>query len=137
MNKERVQNKKRRKGRLILENLNNNIDEEILWESRGFFLTFPIPFTVYTLTRERILLKRGIIKTNYDETRLYRVNDIKLSQNLIQKFCDTYTITLYTRDKAEASLLIKNVKQGHKVKELISNLVEESRRRNRVINAEF
>lgn len=62
--------------------------------------------------------------------------DIKLTQNIIQKLCGTSTIILSTRDRDMPTFLIENVMQGEDVKELLSGLVENARKKNRVITTE-
>lgn len=114
----------------------NRIEEEVLWQSKKYFLVFPWSFTNYKITPDRVFVKRGLLNTSLDETRLYRVMDIKLTQNIIQKLCGTSTIILSTRDRDMPTLLIENVMQGEDVKELLSGLVEDARKKNRVITTE-
>lgn len=111
-------------------------EEKVLWQSKKHFLTLPWSFTFYKVTEDRVFIQQGLIKTTYNETRLYRVTDIRLSQNFIQKLCGTSTVELTTRDKDFPVIYIQNVFQGYEVKELISGLVEQSRKRNRVITTD-
>ena len=79
-----------------------------------------------------ITLDFSLINTHYDETQLYRIKDIKLIRSLKHKIFGTGDIHLVTTEQTQPTIIIKNVKLSYDVKEMISKLVEESRRRNYV-----
>lgn len=118
------------------EEARNRSQEKVLWRSNKYIFMFPWPFTEYQVTEDRVFLKTGMLKTNMYETRLYRITDVKLSQTIFQRIFGTYTVELTTRDKDSPIILLQNIMQGFEVKELISGLVEESRRKNRVITTD-
>lgn len=118
------------------EEWQDRVTEKSLWSSNQYMLTFKWPFVKYKITEDRIFVEYGVLKTIQNETRLYRVTDLRLSQNLIQRMCGTSTIEITTRDKDTPLIFLKNIKQGYEVKELLSQLVEESRRKNRVITTD-
>lgn len=118
------------------EEAKERIKEKVLWQSRKYFLVFPWHFTWYKITSDRIFVKKGMLSTAEYETRLYRVTDVRITQGLIQRLCGTSTITLTTRDKDTPVIHIENVMQGEDVKELVSGLIEESRKKNRVITTD-
>ncbi len=106
--------------------------EQIIWQDRKHFMWFPWSFTRYKLSENRLFIEVGLISTHYDETQLYRIRDIKLVRNLKHKIFGTGNIQLITTEQTQPTILLKNVKLSYDVKEMISKLVEESRKRNLV-----
>ena len=57
----------------------------IWYDKKRPFCGLPLSFTKYELTKDRLFIEKGLINTTYDEIRLYRIKDVSLSRNLIQK----------------------------------------------------
>ena len=112
---------------------------EILWRARKRLTFFGLPwtFTVYRLTKDRMLIKRGFFTTTEDEVRLYRILDISLKRTLIQKIFGLGTIQCHSSDKTMGHFDIINVKKSYDVKNLLSDLIEKERMEKRVSNREF
>lgn len=112
---------------------------EILWRARKRLTFFGLPwtFTVYRLTKDRLLIKTGFFTTREDEVRLYRILDISLKRTLIQKMFGLGTIQCHSSDKTMGHFDIVNVKHSYDVKNLLSDLIEKERMEKRVSNREF
>ncbi len=112
---------------------------EIVWRARKrwTFLGLPWTFTVYRLTKDRMLIKTGFFTTREDEVRLYRILDISLKRTLIQKIFGLGTIQCHSSDKTMGHFDIVNVKKSYDVKNLLSDLIEKERMEKRVSNREF
>ncbi|MBR6537540.1 MAG: PH domain-containing protein [Lachnospiraceae bacterium] len=112
---------------------------EIVWRARKrwTFLGLPWTFTVYRLTKDRLLIKTGFFTTKEDEVRLYRILDISLKRTLIQKMFGLGTIQCHSSDKTMGHFDIINVKHSYDVKNLLSDLIEKERMEKRVSNREF
>lgn len=112
---------------------------EILWRERKRLTFFGLPwtFTVYRLTKDRLLIKRGFFTTREDEVRLYRILDISLKRTLIQKIFGLGNIQCHSSDKTMGHFEIINVKRSYDVKNLLSDLIEKERMEKRVSNREF
>lgn len=112
---------------------------EILWRDRKRtkFFALPWTFTVYRLTEDRLLIKRGFFTTREDEVRLYRILDVSLRRTLLQKIFGTGTIQCHSSDKTMGDFEIINVKRSYEVKNLLSDLIEKERMAKRVSNREF
>ncbi|MBP3618685.1 MAG: PH domain-containing protein [Lachnospiraceae bacterium] len=112
---------------------------EILWRARKRLTFFGLPwtFTVYRLTKDRLLIKTGFFTTREDEVRLYRILDISLKRTLIQKMFGLGTIQCHSSDKTMGHFNIVNVKHSYDVKNLLSDLIEKERMEKRVSNREF
>jgi len=112
---------------------------ELVWRDRKRtkFLALPWTFTVYSLTNDRLLIKRGFFTTTEDEVRLYRIMDISLKRTLGQKIFGTGSIYCHSSDKTMGDFYIINVKHSGDVKNLLSDLIEKERMEKRVSNREF
>ena len=112
---------------------------DILWSDRKRWLLFGLPwtFTKYTCTPEKFVVQSGILKQREDEIRLYRIMDLTLERTFLQRIFGLGTITCDTVDKSSPQLIICNVKDSRRVKDLISNAVEEERIKKRVSSREF
>ena len=108
-----------------------------VWEDRKRnFLGLPWTFTKYTLTPERLFINTGFLNSREDEVRLYRITDMTLTRSLWQKITGTGTIHCDSADQTMRNFDIKNVKHPVEMREQLSELVEESRRKNRVYTRE-
>ncbi len=95
-----------------------------LWHDRKRYFGLPWSFTRYALSEDRLFLRRGFLNVKQDEVILYRVRDLRVTQNLWQRIFGVGTITVVSTDKSIPQLVIKNVKQPWEVKELIHKYVE-------------
>ena len=107
--------------------LNNLPEEEILWADTKRWLGLPWTFTKYQVDHDRLYRKDGFLKTETDETLLYRILDIKSSQTLGQKLFGVGTVTLYCSDKSNGVLALENIKKPDQVRRFLSELVEQKR----------
>ena len=107
--------------------------KDTLWRDRKRnFLGLPWTFTVYQLDKERLFIDSGLFTTVEDDVRLYRITDITLRRTFWQKIIGTGTIHCDSADKTMKEFEIANIKKSFETKELLSGLVEEARRANRV-----
>ncbi len=112
---------------------------EILWSDRKRWLLFGLPwtFTKYTCTPEKFVVQTGVLRQREEEIRLYRIMDLTLERTFLQRIFGLGTILCDTVDKSSPKLIIRNVKDSRRVKDLISNAVEEERIKKRVSSREF
>lgn len=113
--------------------------EEPVWMDRKRITIFalPISFTKYELTPSRILIQSGILNTKEEEVALYRVRDISFSQTLIERINGTGTLTITSMDATTPTIKFEHIKNPRDVKELLSQLVDKNRNKNRVRTAEI
>ena len=106
--------------------------EEYIWKDRKRFLGLPLSFTRYALSEDRLFLSVGFFSIKDDEMLLYRVRDITVSRTLGQRLFGVGSVTVLSSDKSQPTLVLKNVKQPMRVKELIHDNVEEMKIRRRM-----
>ncbi|NLL93308.1 MAG: PH domain-containing protein [Clostridiales bacterium] len=97
----------------------------------------PLSFTKYATTEEKLIIKTGFFSTKEEEVRLYRIMDVTLNRSFSERIFKLGTIHIVSSDKSTPEFDIKRIKNSAKVKELMSDLVEASRKKNRVSAREF
>ena len=105
---------------------------ELLWKDRKRFLGMPLSFTRYSLSEDRLFLSVGFLNIKDDEVLLYRIKDISSTRTLWQRLFGVGTITVVSADKTTPTLVLKNIKNPLKVKELLHAQVEEMKIRRRM-----
>ena len=113
------------------------IETNFVWQARKRnCLGMPWTFTKYSLDEEKLYINSGFFTSTEDEVRLYRITDVTLKRNLWQKLIGTGTIHCDSSDVTQKDFDILNIKNSKPVKDMLSNLVDESRKRNRVFTSE-
>ena len=109
----------------------------IFWSDRKRYFGLPISFTKYSLSVERVFVTKGLIKTTYEQTMLYRVVDVKCSITLWQRFFGVGTVTILSNDKSGPEVVLKNIQNPLHVKEMVHHLVEAIRQKKDIKPTEF
>ena len=109
-----------------------------LWRDRKrIVFGLPWSFTVYKLTEEKLLVETGFLSKREEEVRLYRIMDLTLSRPFGQRIFGLGTIHCCTADRSTPEFDILRIKQSERVKNLLSDLVEQQREKKRVSAREF
>ena len=112
--------------------------ESMIWYDRKrLWCGLPWTFTKYGMDEGRLFVETGFLNTKEEEVRLYRILNISLSKNIIQRIFGLGTIHIDSTDLDLKCLRITNIKDSDHVKEMLSKKVEEERLRNRVSDREF
>lgn len=112
--------------------------ESMIWYDRKrLWCGLPWTFTKYGMDEGRLFVETGFLNTKEEEVRLYRILNISLSKNIIQRIFGLGTIHIDSTDLDLKCLRITNIKDSDHVKEMLSKKVEEERLRNRVSAREF
>lgn len=114
-------------------------DEQILWMDRKRVTVFALPwsFTKYELTPSRLVISTGLINQKEDEIRLYRIKDISYSQTIWERMGNVGTIHVISTDATVPEFYLRHVKNARKVKDVLSQAIEVSRRKNGVRTSEL
>jgi uncharacterized membrane protein YdbT with pleckstrin-like domain len=97
----------------------------------------PWSFTRYRLTDDKLIISTGLLSTKEEEIRLYRIMDVTLKRTLGDKLWGLGTIHLCSSDKTTPEIDIKRIRKSTEVKEMLSDMIEVARRKNRVTSREF
>lgn len=111
---------------------------EVKWKDRKrTIFGLPWSFTRYKLTDDKLIVSTGIFSINEEEMRLYRIMDVTLKRSFGERLWGLGTIHICSSDKTTPELDIKRVRQSEDVKEMLSDMVEAARKKNRVSAREF
>ena len=111
---------------------------EVKWKDRKrTIFGLPWSFTRYRLTDDKLIVSTGLFSLNEEEIRLYRIMDVTLKRSLGERLWGLGTIHLCSSDKTTPEIDIKRVRQSSDVKEMLSDMVEAARKKNRVSAREF
>ena len=105
---------------------------EYLWKDRRRRLGLPLSFTRYSLSEDRLFCETGFFNLKSDEVLLYRVQDLELTMNLLQRIFGVGTVCVHSSDKTMPHLHLKNVKNPREVKELVHRSVEQAKDKRRM-----
>ncbi len=113
-------------------------EPEYKWKDRKRTLFgLPLSFTTYKVTEDKFIVRSGFFSTKEEEIRLYRIMDVTLRRSLGQKIFRLGTVHLCSSDRTTPEFDVKNIKQSEQVKNLLSDLVEAARAKNRVTAREY
>lgn len=107
-------------------------DIQYIWKDRKRYFGLPLSFTRYALSEDRLFLSVGFLSIRDDEILLYRVRDINTSRSLWQRLLGVGTVTIVSSDKSLPTLVLKNIKDPVRTKEIIHEQVEDMKIRRRV-----
>ncbi len=113
-------------------------EHEVKWQDRKrTIFGLPWSFTKYKLTDDKLMVSTGIFSINEEEMRLYRIMEVTLKRSFGERLWGLGTIHICSSDQTTPELDIKRVRQSADVKEMLSDMVEAARKKNRVSAREF
>ena len=107
--------------------MKETINIEYLWQDKKRHFGMPISFTTYSISKDRLFVKTGLINEKQEEVLLYRIKDITMTKSLGQKMFGVGSITLNTNDASSPTIKIYNIKNVEEVKELLHKNIESSK----------
>lgn len=118
------------------------MDAELLWKDRKRYFGLPWSFTRYRLIKKgnawlKLFSDVGLLYSAVDELNIYRVYDLTLHQSLFDKIFRTGTIILYSNDERSPEFRLRHIAHPYRVREMLSNMIEEQRKLHNVRISEF
>lgn len=98
---------------------------DYLWTDKKRYFGFPISFTSYALSVDRLFEDSGLLFSRHNEILLYRVRDINVTISLWQRLFGVGTVRIFAADSSTPIFRLINVKHPLAVKERIHLLVEQ------------
>lgn len=102
-----------------------------------FIKIFDTRFTNYSLTSERLIIKKGILTRTTDEIELYRVKDIRLVEPFLQRLVGLSVIEITSSDRSNPNLSLSGIKNGDELRNNLRNQVERLRTNKNVREVDF
>ncbi|MGN0351194.1 MAG: PH domain-containing protein [Roseburia sp.] len=111
-------------------------EDQVQFQERKRLLFFGLPwtFTKYTITPSTITIDKGLLKTEEDDCYMYKVQDVKLTQTLIEKIFKLGTIICYTGDVTDSELQLVHIKHSKEIKNYLLKASETARLKRRTLN---
>lgn len=110
---------------------------KIVERKRLLFFGLPFTFTTYTLTNKKLTINKGVFKTVEDDILLYRISDLRLTRNLLQRVFNLGTVIVISSDKSVPQLELHNIRKFREFKDLLEESVEYDKMRVRFRSAEI
>lgn len=117
-----------------MNNGGRNMEYEYKEKKRSLFFGLPISFTTYTLSQKKINIKKGLLRTEEDDTLMYKIQDVKLVRSLWERIFKLGTVICYSGDVTDAKLMLTHIKNSSEIKEYILETAEEERRKVRTLH---
>jgi membrane protein YdbS with pleckstrin-like domain len=83
----------------------------------------------YTLTTQRLIHKRGLLRRVTDRVEVIDIDDVSYSQGPIERLLGIGTIQLLSSDVSDPQLVLRGIDNVQQVATLIDNARREERRR--------
>jgi uncharacterized membrane protein YdbT with pleckstrin-like domain len=117
---------------LSTESYNNFVNKATLYLIIIVFTILTYNFlslllTKYTLTNERLIIRKGIVNRKRDYTNLYMIVDYSDKANIMEQLFGLDTILIYTTDKKKPIMNLKGMRNSEKKISDIRSFVEKLR----------
>ncbi len=102
-----------------------------------FLKIFDTRFINYTLTSERLIIKKGILTRTTDEIELYRIKDIRLIEPILQRLVGLSIVEITSSDRSNPNLSLAGIKKGDELRNTMRNEVERLRTTKKVREIDY
>lgn len=111
---------------------------KILWHDRKRWCGLPLSFTRYYIVEKpnnwlKLFIDKGFLSSKIEEINMFRIEDVSVTETFTNKFWGTGSLTVYANDSSinadgSTAIVIKRVKNPRKVRNLITDLLEQDRK---------
>lgn len=110
---------------------------KILWHDRKRWCGLPLSFTRYYIVEKpnswlKLFVDKGFLYSHVEEVNMFRIEDVTIVETFTNKFWGTGTLTIYANDASsnatETQIFLKRIKNPRKVRNLITDLLEQDRK---------
>ena len=85
--------------------------------------------------RENVItIMNGFFTVHENDCYMYKISDVEITRTLMQRMFGLSTITLYTSDVTDRTILMKNIKHGREIKDFLLEASEAARIRRRTVS---
>ena len=103
-------------------------------KKRILFLGLPWTFTKYELRENVLTTIKGFFTVTEDDCYMYKITDVEITRTLMQRMAGLSTITLFTSDVTDRTIVLKNIKHGREIKDFLLQASESARLRRRTVS---
>ncbi len=87
-------------------------------KKRSLFFGLPLSFTTYRIEEKVVNIKKGFLRTEEDDTLMYRIQDVKLVTGFLERIFRLGTVVCYSSDVTDSTLELKHIRHAKEVKRL-------------------
>lgn len=103
-------------------------------KKRTVFFALPLFFTTYIVKEDMITIDKGFVNTEENDCYMYKIQDVKLTTSLGERIFGLGTITCFTGDVTDRTLVLSHIKNAKEIKNFILRESEEARKKRRTLN---
>ena len=103
-------------------------------KKRLLFFGLPWTFTKYELRENVITILTGFFTVHENDCYMYKISDVEITRSLMQRMFGLSTITMYTSDVTDRTIIMKNIKHGREIKDFLLQASESARLRRRTVS---
>ncbi|AOZ97131.1 PH domain-containing protein [Butyrivibrio hungatei] len=109
---------------------------ELKYRERGRILFFGLPwtFTTYEIRENDFTIIKGFLTVRENDCYMYKISDVEITRTFMQRLVGLSTITLYTSDVTDRTIVMKNIKHGREIKDFLLQASEAARIRRRTVS---
>ncbi len=117
------------------EEMKQTEKEEAAYNVRKRLLFFGLPwtFTKYTITPSMLSKKEGLLKTVENDCFMYKIQDVRLSQTLLEKIFGLGTIECFASDVTDPVLTLIHIKEFREIKNYLLDASEKAKLKRRTV----
>ena len=101
---------------------------------RWLFFGLPFTFTKYYVKEDMLTIRSGLFKVVENDCYMYKIQDVQLSNSLIERLFKLGTVSFFTGDNTHPQLILLHIRNARAIKDFILKTSEESRLKRRTVN---
>ena len=116
------------------ESMNSKGEVRYKETQRLLFFGLPWTFTKYELRDNDLTIIKGFFTVRENDCYMYKVSDVEITRTLMQRIFGLSTITCFTSDVTDKTIVMKNIKHGREIKDFLLHASEAARLRRKTVS---
>ncbi|MBR4831260.1 MAG: PH domain-containing protein [Butyrivibrio sp.] len=103
-------------------------------KQRLLFFGLPWTFTKYEIRDNDLTIFKGFFTVHENDCYMYKISDVEITRTLMQRIFGLSTITCFTSDVTDKTIVMKNIKHGREIKDFLLGASEAARLRRKTVS---